>query len=132
MAVQDMSQSTNQIAKGTKITGDIETSGIFRLDGELKGNILSKSKVAMGPGSVVEGDLVAKNAEIEGEVKGKVIVEELLVLKPSAVVHGNIQATKMIMESGAQFNGTCQMGPDAVKGNQAAPKPANNKQKVTA
>jgi cytoskeletal protein CcmA (bactofilin family) len=43
-------------------------------------------------------------------VKGRIEVSELLVLKATAVIHGDIVAGKLVVESGAVFNGTCKMG----------------------
>lgn len=103
-------QSSNIIGKGTKITGDIDTQGNFRIDGSLIGNIRSKSKVILGQGSVLDGNVFAQNAEIEGEVKGKLEIADVLILHPTAVVNGDIVTGKLIVMSGAKFNGLCQMG----------------------
>ena len=53
---------------------------------------------------------MAQNAEVAGEVKGTVEISDLLLLKPSAVIHGDIITNKLIVESGATFNGGCKMG----------------------
>ena len=102
----------NTIGKGTEIRGDIETFGNIRVDGKIFGNLKTKSKAAFGPGSFVQGNIHAQNAEIEGEVDGKVMVAELLVLKSTAVIKGDIITNKLIVESGATFNGGCKMGED--------------------
>lgn len=110
MAPQDVRDSTNQIGKGTILEGNIESFGNIRIEGKVIGNIKSKSKIALGQSSYVDGNIVSQNAEIEGEVKGKVQISDLLVLKKTAVVHGDIVANKLLVESGATFNGTCKMG----------------------
>jgi cytoskeletal protein CcmA (bactofilin family) len=107
---QDITSSSNTIGKGTSINGDIETFGNIRIDGKVIGNIKTKSKLVLGNTSHIEGNVLAQNAEIEGEVKGVVEITELLVLKPSAVIHGDIISNKLIVESGATFNGSCKMG----------------------
>lgn len=107
---QEITNSSNTIGKGTTITGDVETFGNIRVDGKVIGNVTTKSKLVLGNTSHIEGNILAQNAEIEGEVKGIVEVSELLVLKPSAVVHGNIITNKLLVESGATFNGDCKMG----------------------
>jgi cytoskeletal protein CcmA (bactofilin family) len=108
--VEKSTESTSNIGKGATITGDIETHGNIRVEGMVKGNITSKSKIAQGPSSYVEGKVLALNAEIEGEIKGSVEVAELLILRPTAIIHGDITTNKLIVESGASFNGTCKMG----------------------
>lgn len=107
---EQISNSSNNIGKGTVLEGNVETFGNIRIEGKVVGNIKSKSKVVLGQSSFVDGNILAQNAEIEGEVKGVLEVTELLVLKPTAVVHGDITANKLIVESGATFNGGVKMG----------------------
>ncbi|GAB4132238.1 MAG: hypothetical protein OHK0045_23080 [Raineya sp.] len=108
--VDKISNASTNIGKGATLQGNIDTFGNVRVDGKLIGDIRSKSKVATGNASVVEGCITAQNAEIEGEVKGSIEVAELLVLKSTAIIHGDILTTKMVVEAGAVFNGKCQMG----------------------
>lgn len=107
---QELSNSSNIIGKGTVLTGDIETYGNIRIEGKIIGNMKTKSKAACGHSSHIEGNIMAQNAEIAGNVMGKVEVSELLILKPSAVINGDIITNKLIVESGATFNGSCKMG----------------------
>src|SRR6476646_1732414 len=107
---EEISNSSNVIGKGTVLEGNIETFGNIRIEGRVNGNIKSKSKIALGTGSHVEGNISAQNSDIEGEVKGKVDISELLILKSTAVVHGDIITGKLVVEPGAIFNGNCRMG----------------------
>ncbi|MEO5601916.1 MAG: polymer-forming cytoskeletal protein [Cyclobacteriaceae bacterium] len=106
----EISNSSNTIGKGTFLEGNVETYGNIRIEGKVTGNVKSKSKVALGPSSLVQGNVIAQNADLEGEVKGKIEVAELLVLKATAVIHGDIVTGKLVVEPGAVFNGTCKMG----------------------
>jgi cytoskeletal protein CcmA (bactofilin family) len=108
--VDKISNASTNIGKGATLQGNIDTFGNVRVDGKLIGDIRSKSKVATGNASIVEGSITAQNAEIEGEVKGSLEIAELLVLKSTAIIHGDILTTKMVVEAGAIFNGKCQMG----------------------
>jgi cytoskeletal protein CcmA (bactofilin family) len=107
---EEISNSSNTIGKGTFLEGNVETYGNIRIEGKVAGNIKSKSKVALGHQSHVQGNILAQNADIEGEVKGKLEISELLVLKATAVINGDIITGKMVVEPGAVFNGTCKMG----------------------
>lgn len=111
---EELSNSSNTIGKGTTIEGNLETYGNIRVDGRVVGNIITKSKLVLGQSSYVDGNVLAQNAEVLGEVKGKIEVTELLTLKPSSVIHGDIVTNKLIVETGAKFNGGCKMG-SAVK-----------------
>ncbi len=108
--IDKISNASTNIGKGATLQGNIDTFGNVRVDGKLIGDIKSKSKVATGNASLVEGSITAQNAEIEGEVKGSLEIAELLVLKSTAVINGDIITSKMVVEAGAIFNGKCQMG----------------------
>lgn len=110
MSEQELSNVSNIIGKGTELEGNLTTSGNLRVEGKVKGGIHTKVKVVLGETSIVEGDIMAQNAEIGGEVHGAVRTSGLLVLKPTAVVHGDIITGKLIFEEGAKFNGKCNMG----------------------
>ncbi len=109
-AADEITNSSNVIGKGTTLEGNIETSGNIRIEGRIMGNIKSKSKIALGHSSMVDGNVTAQNADVEGTVKGKVEIADLLVLKATATVHGDISTGKLVVEPGAVFNGTCKMG----------------------
>ncbi|MDX1902900.1 MAG: polymer-forming cytoskeletal protein [Thermonemataceae bacterium] len=108
--VDKISNASTTIGKGATLQGNIDTFGNVRIDGRLVGDITSKSKVATGNASVVEGSIAAQNAEIEGEVNGSLEITELLVLKSTAIINGDIITAKMVVEAGAIFNGKCLMG----------------------
>lgn len=107
---EEISNSSNVIGKGTVLEGNIETFGNIRIEGKVIGNIKSKSKIALGNSSHIDGNITAQNADIEGEVKGRIEIGELLVLKATATVHGDILTGKLVVEPGAVFNGSCKMG----------------------
>ena len=101
--------NTNRICQGTEITGDINTSGDIRLDGVLTGNITTKGKMVVGNTGKTKGDINCRVADIFGQVDGTINVSELICLKSTAVVKGNISTSKINVEAGAVFNGTCVM-----------------------
>lgn len=100
----------NQLAKGTKVIGDIETNGNIRIDGELTGTIKSSGKVVIGETGKVDGEIICQNASCSGNIKGKITVSELLSLQSSATVNGDIVTGKLQIEPGANFSGNCSMG----------------------
>ena len=102
--------SVNLIGSGTKINGDITSQGDVRIDGHLTGNISTSGKFVLGPNGMVDGNINSNNADLSGEVKGKVSIHEILSLKSTAKINGDIVTGKLIIESGAVFNGTCNMG----------------------
>ena len=105
------SQNINLISNGTRISGDIHAEGDIRIDGYVKGNIKSKGRLVIGAAGSIEGDILCSNIEVLRNFKGKISASELLTLKSTAVVAGDIIATRLAVEPGSIFTGTCQMGP---------------------
>ena len=106
----DTSSQQNVIAQGTKIVGDIESKGPFRIDGTIQGNIKTDGKVVVGKSGNIKGTLQAINVDIEGQFIGKLILKGTLSLKSSARIEGEVQVNKLAVEPGASFNATCSMG----------------------
>lgn len=104
------SKTLNQFGEGTVITGEIRSKGDIRIDGLIEGAVQTEAKLVVGPSGKIDGDVQCKNADVSGKVYGRLQVEELLFLKSSAFIEGDIIAKKLVVESGAQFNGTCSMG----------------------
>lgn len=102
--------SVNLIGKGTEITGDINSLGDVRIDGTLKGNLITKGKFVLGPNGMITGNVKSQNADLSGEVKGTVEVDDMLSLKASARITGDIVTGKLSIEPGAVFSGNCNMG----------------------
>jgi cytoskeletal protein CcmA (bactofilin family) len=110
-------QSINLISQGTKINGDIVSDGDIRIDGYLKGNINTRGRLVIGGTGSIEGEIVCSNIEISGNFKGKITASDLLTMKSSAVVTGDITISKLGVEPGCVFTGSCEMGSASEKRN---------------
>ena len=99
----------NLISNGTEITGDIKSNGDIRVDGSLTGNLNTKGKVVIGPTGKIKGEVLCKNSEVSGIIEGKISVVQLLNLKASSKILGDIATSKLSIEPGARFTGTCKM-----------------------
>src|ERR1700741_2977309 len=104
------SVSINLIGSGTRIVGDITSTGDIRIDGSLKGNITISGKLVVGATGNIEGNIQCQNADVSGEINGKISVGDLLSLKASAKILGDIITSKISIEPNATFTGTCNMG----------------------
>ena len=103
-------KAMNQLGQGTVIDGEINSDADIRIDGRVRGNVISKGKLVLGANGVIEGDVRSENAYIEGRVNGKVEIADLLILSKSSLVNGDIIIKKLVVEEGAKFNGKCTMG----------------------
>lgn len=109
-SVEDnLSTKSNHLEKGTRVVGDVETTGNIRIDCDIEGNINAKAKLVLGSTADIKGNVMALNAEISGKVTGTIEVKELLILRPTAIVDGDIIGGKINMETGATLNGKLRM-----------------------
>lgn len=99
----------NALTAGSKITGNIVADSDFRIDGTIEGDLQSSGKVVIGESGHVKGTIVCENAEILGLMEGKITCRQQLSLRASGKIHGEVQTKTLIVEPGAQFNGSCSM-----------------------
>ena len=112
---ESLAVSASIIGSGNTITGNIDAQGDIRVDGTVKGNIISKSKVLVGAEGVIEGNIQCREADIMGQVFGNIKTDEMLHLKGNAAVSGDINTAKLLIEPTVSFNGQCHMGANIVE-----------------
>ena len=118
---KDISHTTNNhdtmnsILEGTKIIGDIATETPFKINGNIEGNLISKSNVEIGKTGSVHGNINCAEADIEGTIEGKIEVNGLLILRENSKVVGDILTNKLQIEEGAVFIGECKMSNNSVE-----------------
>lgn len=99
----------NRINEGTKLKGDVSSTGFFRIDGIIEGNVKTPSKVVLGKSGFIKGTLTCENADIEGKFEGNLHVSGTLSLRSTAVVEGDVTVGKLAVEPGATLNASCVM-----------------------
>jgi cytoskeletal protein CcmA (bactofilin family) len=102
--------TSNRILQGTSIDGNVTSEGDFRVDGEIHGNITITGKLVIGEKGHVKGEVKCGSARVSGRLEGIMTVEDLLNLEASARVSGDIFTSKLAIEPGAEFSGSCKMG----------------------
>lgn len=121
--------SQNRINEGTHLKGDITSTGYFRIDGHIEGNVTTPAKVVIGKTGVIEGSLRCEDADIEGSVKGIVEISGTLMLRSSAVIDGDITIGKLAVEPGATMNVNCVMITDAPSKSEVVQKKSSSKKR---
>lgn len=107
------SPSVNILSEGTKLTGDLNSQTDIRVGGTVEGEAVSKGKLIVTGNGKIVGNITSSDADIAGRVEGEVRVSNKLTLRASAIIDGNIYTKTLIVEEGAQINGSCRMGSDA-------------------
>lgn len=108
----------NRINEGTAIIGDITSSGYFRIDGRIEGNLKTPSKVVLGKTGHIIGSLTCESADIEGKIEGNIEVSGLLSLRATAIIDGDVTVGKLAVEVGAVVNASCVMLENKTKSQQ--------------
>lgn len=93
----------------TRITGDIEFTGGFHIDGYVKGNVIARESegimLSISERGCVEGVVSAPHVRLNGTIKGDVRASDRVELGPRARVIGNVQYKLIEMAVGAEVNG---------------------------
>lgn len=114
------------IDRDTEISGDVKFKENFRIDGVLKGKLLSGNGLIVGESGEVEADIDVVTIAVNGRVKGSINAKERIEIFAKGRVIGSLSAPKLIIEEGAFFQGSCQMEMKALesKNRDSEPKPA--------
>lgn len=109
----NQSPAVNILSEGTKLKGDLNSQTDIRIAGIVDGEAISKGKLIVTGNGKIIGNITSSDADIAGRVEGEVKVSNKLTLRESAIIDGNIYTKTLIVEEGAQINGSCRMGSDA-------------------
>lgn len=101
------------VGAGMTITGDVETDGVIKVEGTVKGSVRATQQILLAPGGLVEGDLETKEAVIGGEVRGTVRAEDRVEVQATSVIQGDIVTARIAILEGGQVNGEIRMGAGA-------------------
>jgi cytoskeletal protein CcmA (bactofilin family) len=115
LALKDTTTETsstelNFLGSGTVVEGTIRANNSVRIDGKVKGKLYCKNTLTVGVNGSIEGEVEAQNAIIGGKIKGKIRVAEKLVLESKSALIGDLKASKLLIDEGAVFEGTSDMG----------------------
>jgi cytoskeletal protein CcmA (bactofilin family) len=97
------------IASDMTVIGDLETEGVVRIEGRVKGTVRVGSQVLVASGAVIEGDLHTQEAVIAGQVSGGIRATDRVELQGSAVVSGDIHTPRIAIVEGAKVTGEDKM-----------------------
>jgi cytoskeletal protein CcmA (bactofilin family) len=93
------------VAKDMTVVGDLETEGVVRIEGRVRGTVRAGAQVLIGQGALLEGDLHTKEAVVGGDVTGSIHATERVELQPTASVTGNIITPRIAVLEGGKVTG---------------------------
>ena len=96
-----------------KVHGDIETSGVIKIEGAIEGTIRGARQVLVGRQGEVKGDIHAREVVVGGKVDGTVNASERVEVQGSSAINGDIYTKSIVVLEGGRINGQVRMD-DAV------------------
>ncbi len=97
------------IGAGTTIEGNITFAGGLRVDGHVRGNVLTAdgkpSTLMVSEKAEIEGEIRVSHVVINGTVTGPVHAAEYVELLPKAAVTGDVYYKTLEMQLGAVVQG---------------------------
>jgi cytoskeletal protein CcmA (bactofilin family) len=112
-----MSQTTStEIARGTKIVGEVHGSAELRIHGEVEGRLHVDGSVVITESGKVQGEVHARTVEVGGKMVGNVVGRESVAILANGSLEGDVVSPRMSIADGAFFKGRVEMsGEDAAK-----------------
>lgn len=112
MAKNDSGSQINEvsrIAEGTIVKGSLGSEYDIRIDGKFEGDLITKGKLVVGNNAYIKGNIVCDTADIWGHVEGDLVTAGVTSFKSVANFMGNLKTSRIAIEIGAVFNGTCKI-----------------------
>ena len=100
---------TGFIDQGVSIEGTLTVTGTFRVDGHLKGNIISEQTIILGENAKVEGQIEGNRVVIAGRFDGVIFAKGRVEIEARGVVTGEVHSPCMVIDPGGIFDGRCHM-----------------------
>jgi cytoskeletal protein CcmA (bactofilin family) len=97
------------IGSGTSVVGDVESEGVVKVEGEVRGSVRAAGQILIAKGGIVRGDVLTREAVIGGEIEGTVRAEERVEIQAGAVVNGDILTQRILVADGGKVNGQISM-----------------------
>lgn len=110
------------IGKGCKITGTIDVQdGTLRIDGDFEGTVNCPGTLVVGKDGRVRADVKVHSAVIGGTLNGNIDAKEKIELQAGSRLEGDIKTTRLVIDEGVFFEGSCKMSPDGKSSTQSSP-----------
>ena len=107
MAKIDFKNVQTMIGVEAVVNGPIKLRGGIIVYGKVYGDIHTEGPVRITISGEVIGDIQASDAHIGGSIQGNVTVSNRIVLGRKSELKGDLIYHSLVIEDGAQFEGSC-------------------------
>jgi cytoskeletal protein CcmA (bactofilin family) len=109
------------IAPGTKITGELMSDGIVKVEGTVVGSVRADRQVLVAKGGMIQGDVFTRDAIVGGEIHGAILADDRVEVQSTSIIEGDITTLRIVVHEGGEVNGHVRMGnPQALEQAKAA------------
>jgi len=93
------------IGPGTSVSGDVESGGFTRVDGNVQGDVKAKGRVVIGEKARMKSNISGTSVTVGGVVFGNVLASERLIVLSTGLVMGDIITRRIQAEEGCLIHG---------------------------
>jgi len=93
------------IGPGTSVSGDVESGGFTRVDGNVQGDLKAKGRVVIGERARMKSNISGTSVTVGGVVFGNVLASERLIVLATGLVMGDIITRRIQAEEGCLIHG---------------------------
>jgi cytoskeletal protein CcmA (bactofilin family) len=103
--IDQIGDSPTFVAEGSRVSGDLETTGPLVVCGTVRGDGRVGGALRMAATAEWDGEIHARAAVIAGKVTGRLVVEDKLEVGMTAVIRADIVARVIAVARGAVIDG---------------------------
>jgi len=93
------------IGPGTNVSGNIESGGFTRVDGNVLGDVKAKGRVVIGERARMKSNISGTFVTVGGVVFGNVLASERIVVLATGLVMGDIITRRIQADEGCLIHG---------------------------
>lgn len=101
------------IDRGGRVEGILTFDDVFRIDGQVKGTIISENELIVGESAEIEGEIRVGRLSISGSFRGVAYARERMEIHAGARIYAELHTPALIVEEGATIQGPVETGPGA-------------------
>lgn len=98
------------IDQGTEFVGELRFRDTFRIDGTVRGRIVSDHMLVVGEQGFVEAEIDCGVVSIRGHVRGHVHARDRIEILSGARVEATLDSPRLLVEEGASVAGQTEIG----------------------
>jgi cytoskeletal protein CcmA (bactofilin family) len=93
------------IGPGTSVSGDIESGGFTRVDGNIRGDVNAQGRVVIGEKARMKSNVSGTFVTVGGVVFGNVLASERLVVLATGLIMGDVITRRIQADDGCLVHG---------------------------